>query len=146
MLYELVDHTCDRLARRLQIAGTPGAECDNPTPVTTSEQKAAERLKLLLTPNHPVQEIAGLSRQPARLLESLRGLRTVKAQGFRVVVYNRRRLPRRPALEERRDEPVLLEGRPTCLPAGFLLPPVTHQTLWTYLLVRRDQGQSTAWN
>ena len=154
MLHKLAVQTCDRLARLLQFEDTSLTDREGPTLVehlerllaVTSEQKVADRLKLLLAPNDPIQEIAGLSRQLAGLLQSLRGLRMVKEQGFHVVVYDRYRMPRRSGLEERRDEPLLLADRPTYLPAGFLLPPVTHQTLWTYFLVRSDRGQSTVWN
>jgi hypothetical protein len=145
-LNALAGDTCDRLARRLPTEEFPECEGESAPAAATSDQQVADRLKQLLTPDDPLQEMAGLVRQLARLLPLLRGLRTAKEQGFSVVVYDRRSLPRRPALEARRNEPVHLAGRPTALPAGFLLPPATHRTLWAYRLVRSERDQSAVWN
>lgn len=145
-LHRLASDTCDRLARRLPTEEFPECEGESAPAAATSDQQVADRLKQLLTPADPLQEMAGLVRQLARLLRLLHSLRAAKEQGFSVVVYERRCLPRRPALEVRRNEPILLAGRPTGLPAGFLLPPATHRTLWAYRLVRSERGQSAVWN
>lgn len=73
-------------------------------------------------------------------------LAAVKDRGFRVVVFNRRRQPQRPALEAQRYRPIIHDGQPTGLNAGFLLPDSHHLTLWAYQLQRNDQGQSVIWN
>lgn len=146
MLHKLAGCTCERLLCRLQQEEIRKGDEENRTLGETSEQKGAERLQQLLTPDHPSQEIAGLSRQLARLLALRRELGLVKGQGFRVVVFERRRQPARPALAARRDELILLEGPPSAFPAGFLLPPATHQTLWSYNLRRSGGDRSAVWN
>ncbi len=114
--------------------------------IKPSPQTVAGRLEIVLSPNQPVKKIAGVSTMLARLQILILALNKVKDQGFRVVVRNKRRQPARPTLEARRNEPIRPEGQQSTLTAGFLLPAKYHLTLWAYLLVRSDNGQSTVWN
>jgi hypothetical protein len=115
----------------------------------TAEQPsltAPDRLEEILTPNRLVTEKRGVQKMLARLERLIPAMEQVKDQGFHVVVYDRRRQPERPNLEARRNQPIHFEDQPTVIPAGFLYPPKYHLTLWTYLVVRSDAGQSTIWN
>ncbi len=104
-----------------------GAECPDNT---------ADRL---------TETIARLTQMLLRHRVFLAALAEVKDTGFHAIVIDRRRQPSRPGLEARRYEPILLNGKPTPLPAGFLFPAAHHLTLWGYL-VARSEGQSTVWN
>ena len=129
------DETSDLLAQVEQFLTEPA-----------QEQTAADRLQAVLSPNKPVEEIAGLRKMLARLQLLISTLERVKDQGFHVVARNRRRQPKRPALEARREELILQDGQPTALAAGFLQPPSYHSTLWSYVVVRGSAGQSAVWN
>ena len=109
-------------------------------------QTVASRLENFLTPNKPADEIAGVSILLARLQRLISALEQVEDDGLHVVVCDRRRQPARPALETRRHEPILGSGSKSTLTAGFLLPTRYHLTLWSYLIIRNNNGQSAIWN
>jgi hypothetical protein len=115
----------------------------------TAEQPSLtvlDRLEKILTPNWQVTEKKGVQKMQARLERLVPALEQVKDRGFHVVVNDRRRQPARPNLEARRNQPIHFEGQPIAIPAGFLYPPKYHLTLWAYLVVRSDAGQSSIWN
>jgi hypothetical protein len=131
----LTEHDIDRL---LEDIGEFLAKSAVPT--------LAGQLKEALAPNHPVSEMGGSVRMLFRLQVWLAALKRVKNEGFHVIVYDRYRRPDRPALEARRNEPILQNGPLTALLAGFLQPPRYHLTLWAYLVVRSGSSQSRIWN
>lgn len=125
---------------------TQAAHIDS-SPVQSTEKKQSSNLSEILTPSDLAKEIAGLKQMLARLEAWLPALNQVKDQGFHVVVLDRRRQSYRPALEAHRNETILLDhGQPSGLKAGFLQPTRYHLTLWAYLVVRSDTGQSVIWN
>ncbi len=154
MLRELEEKTLQKLVRLVQLEEQPVASTEVADIIDqveqlvngTSPESVPERLAGTLTPNQPTAEIAGLRTMAARLQTLISALEVVKDQGFHVVVYNRRRQPIRPAVEARRNDPIVRDGEPTALPAGFLQPLTYHATLWVYLIARSDRGQSTIWN
>jgi hypothetical protein len=97
-----------------------------------SRQSKADRLADILSPDQPGQEISGKSKMLARLQVLIPALEKVKDKGYHVVVFDKRRKPiRRPANQET---------------AAGLMPVQYHLTLWSYLVVRNDNGQSAGWN
>ena len=97
-----------------------------------SRQSKADRLADILSPDQPGQEISGKSKMLARLQVLIPALEKVKDKGYHVVVFDKRRKPiRRPANQET---------------AVGLMPVQYHLTLWSYLVVRSDNGQSAGWN
>lgn len=99
-------------------------------------QTVTDRLACILSPQHPIQEIAGTVTMLARLQKYVAALQQTKDEGFQATVHDRRRTLMRPALEAQQNDPV--EGN------GQL--PTYHLTLWTYLVARGVAGQSTVWN
>jgi hypothetical protein len=91
-----------------------------------TERTVAERLACFLAPDNPASEIIGLGKMLSRLQRLMPALAEVKEQGFKVIVVDRQRKPVRPG---------------TDLPL-----PIPHLTLWRYLIVRSDNGQSAVWN
>lgn len=154
MLKELEAETLQKLARLVRLEDQPVDETEVSDIVEQVEQmvngkspeSAAERLAEIVAPNQPTAEIAGLRTMAARLQTLISALDAVRDHGFHVVVFDRRRQPTRPALEARRNERILRDGKQTALPAGFLQPPTYHTTLWVYVVARSDRGQSTLWN
>jgi hypothetical protein len=154
MLQELEQVQRQKLAGLIQKRDQSIAESEIPGLLTQVEQLMAkagqktkpERLAELLSSDSPLGEMAGLQHLLQRLQPLLAALAEVKDQGFRVVVSDRRRQAARPGLEARRNQPVVFEGQPVALPAGFLLPARYHLTLWNYLVVRGDTAQSAVWN
>jgi hypothetical protein len=154
LLKTLEQETRQKLARLTEMEEQPLTESEIPglledteqILVESSERTVASRLESILSPNKPVEEITGLSKMLVRLRVWISALKKIKDQGMHVVVYDRRRQPYRPALKARRNEPILQDGKQSTLTAGFLLPAKYHLTLWAYLVVRSDDGQSTIWN
>lgn len=153
-LKRLQTESREELVRRLALDQEPISDGERRQLIEAVEQALAHpaiqttatRLEALLRPSTAGQEAAGLKRMVARLQLLVPALAAVKDQGFQVVVAEKRRQPARPALEARRTEPVRLDEQPTAVPAGFLLPPQYHLTLWAYRIVRSDHGQSAVWN
>jgi hypothetical protein len=154
LLKELQQETLQKLVRLIKIEKQPLTE--NETLgllediehflVNSSMQTVASRLENFLAPNKPADEIAGVSKMLARLQMLISALEQVKDDGLHVVVFDRRRQPARPVLEARRHEPILRSSGKSTLTAGFLLPTQDHLTLWSYLVVRNNNGQSAIWN
>lgn len=115
-------------------------------PVDSGQAQFKNKLEQFLIPQNSFHEIAGLKKMLTRLEQWLPALNQVKEQGFHVIALDRRRQPYRPALEARRYDPILLDGTASALQAGYLQPIRHHQTLWAYLIVRSDTGQSVLWN
>lgn len=140
----------EKLVRLKQFETQPLTEEETVEVVASAEQLLTEpvsttaenRLLEFLSPDQPAAEISGLGEMLNRLRLWLPALEGVKDQGFRAVVFDRRRQPSRPALEAGRNE----IGGPGGLPAGFLLPQQYHLTLWAYLVQRHDTGQAGVWN
>ena len=151
MLMELEQQTFQKLRRLLELEDQPISEAETAELIESVEQLLAEpgtgdRLEEMLSPNQATDEIAGLRKMLSRLQVLIPALEKVKESGFHVVVHDRRRQPARPALESRRNEALNNNGKAGDLPGGFLMPPAYHLTLWNYLVVRSDSGQSTVWN
>jgi hypothetical protein len=154
-LKKLKNVTENKLARIKEIEEKPISEEEIEELVSaieahlTSENSSMamlNQLEEILTPNQQVAEKVGLQKMLSRLEVVMAALAQVKEQGFHVVVISRQRQPSRPALEAQRYKPIVHQGQPTNLPAGFLLPASYHLTLWTYLIARSDRGQSAVWN
>lgn len=93
---------------------------------------AADRLACYLVPDDPTSNIAGLGKMLTRLQRVMPPLAAVREEGFKVIVTDRQRKPVRSESDE---------------VSGSFAPPVsTHLTLWRYLIVRSDNGQSAVWN
>jgi hypothetical protein len=105
-----------------------------------------DRLEKILTPNRVVTEKGGVQKMLARLERLVPAIEQIKDQGCHAVVRDRRRQPQHPSVEDRRNQPLYFKGQPAAIPAGFLYPPKHHLTLWAYLVVRSDAGQSAIWN
>jgi hypothetical protein len=154
MLKKLEEETRHKLGRLVALEEESIAAGETETLLEAVEQFLAEskmerpagRLAEILSPDKPAGEINGLRNILTRLQNLIPALEMVKDQGFHVVVDDRQRQPDRPALEARRHEPILLDGKPSSLAAGFLQPAKSHLTLWNYLVVRSDHGQAMAWN
>jgi len=154
LLNRLQAQTRQKLVRHLELEQQPMSQSEAEKLVTELEQALAQpapqtvdaRLEAILSPQTPGHEIAGLKTMLARMQVFVPALAAVKDNGFHVVVQDKRRQPAHPALEARRGQPVQLDGEPATFPAGFLFPPKYHLTLWTYLIVRSDHGQSAVWN
>jgi len=154
-LAELKEVTERKLARLTELKAQPISESEISEIVETidsyltaesSSQTVLNRLEQILTPNRSSDEKAGLQTILDRLEGTMTALAAVKDRGFRVVVLNRRRQPQRPVLEAQRHRPIIHDGQPTGLNAGFLLPDSYHLTLWAYQIGRNDRGQSVIWN
>lgn len=148
LLKTLQIETSEKLARLIEIEEQPISEDEARELLEHIEQlfeesrqkSLTERFGSAITPDRPTEEIAGLRLMATRLHVLISALKEVKDQGFHVVVLDRRRQPDRPALESRRYE--LADGQA----AGALQPLKYHLTLWAYMIVRSDKGQSTIWN
>jgi hypothetical protein len=154
-LAELKENTERKLARLTDLETQPIEEAEISEIVKTietylttdnSSQTVLDRLEQILTPSRSFDETDGLKTMLDRLEETMAALAAVKDRGFRVAVLNRRRQPHRPALAARRNRPIMHNGQPTDLNAGFLLPDSYHLTLWAYQIKRNEQGQSAIWN
>lgn len=145
-LEQAVQCKIERLLERQKLLRTNGRQVGQSKSVTSLEAAGDSSLSRLITPDYPVYEIAGLKQMQSRLAVWLPALDGVKDQGFCSTVLDRRRQPCYPALEMRRNEPVLIGGDPNALEAGFLLPVRYHLTLWAYLVGRSERGQSPIWN
>jgi hypothetical protein len=154
MLKRLQQQSEQKLARLIAVKEQPVTESETAELVAEveqlltepQEQTAVDGLARILSPDHPIQEIAGARKMVARLRKLVTALGRVKDVGFHVTVRDRRRQPRHPALEARRNEPIMIDGKSGQIQAGFFQPPDFHLTLWAYLVVRSDGGQSTIWN
>lgn len=154
MLTRFQAQTRQELVRRLELEQQPISQSESLKLITDVEETLAQpapqtvktRLEAFLLPPTAGQEIAGLKTMLTRIQVLVSALASVKDRGVHVVVQDRRRQPAHPVLEARRAELIRLDGQPTAIPAGFLLPPQCHLTLWAYLIVRRDHGQSAVWN
>lgn len=111
-----------------------------------SAQTLLSRLEEMLRPQRAGDQKVGLQKMVGRLEKLMAALTMVKERGFRSSVYDRRRQPAYPALNARRNEPIMRNGQPSGLTAGFLLPVQYHLTLWSYVIIRDDHGQSRVWN
>ncbi len=107
---------------------------------------AADRLDVILSPGRPFDEVVGSGRMLARLRVLVKALAQVKDTGLHVVVTEGYRQPARPALTARHADPILWDGQPSGLTAGFLQPLKLHLTLWAYRLTHSSNGQSAVWN
>jgi hypothetical protein len=154
-LDELKSATESKLARLREIEEKPISEEEIEELVAAieahinsenSKMAVLDRLEEILKPNQEGDEKVGLQKMLSRLEVSMAALVKVKDQGFHVVVVSRKRQPSRPALEAQRYKPIVHQGQPTDLAAGFLLPASYHLTLWTYVIARSDGGQATVWN
>lgn len=154
-LASLQDVTQQKLARLTELEEQPISEqkaleiAQAVESYLTAEQPSLtvlDRLEKILTPNLLMTEKGGIQKMLARLERLVPALEHVKEQGFHVVVSDRRRQPQHPNLESRRTQSIHFKGQPTAIPAGFLYPPKHHLTLWAYLVVRSDAGQSSIWN
>lgn len=154
-LASLQDVTQQKLTRLAELEEQPITEQKALEITQTVESCLAEeqpsltvhdRLEKIFTPNRLVTEKSGVQKMLARLEWLVPAMEQVKEQGFHVVVSDRRRQPERPNLEARRNQPIHFKGQPTAIPAGFLYPQKYHLTLWAYLIVRSDAGQSPIWN
>ncbi len=154
MLRELEVEKLQKLARLVNIQEQPVSASEATALVEqmewflvkSAEETVANRLAETISPHQPADEISGLRKMVSRLQTLMSGLEKVKDHGIHVVIQDRRRQPARPALEARRNEPIFSDTQPKALPAGFLLPTRHHATLWAYVVVRSDKGQSTIWN
>lgn len=154
LLKRVEEQTRQKLLRRLELEQQPISDSEVSELMASLEQALAQpklqttssRLESILAAPTTGQEAAGLKTMLDRMQSPVSALAAVKDKGFHVVVQDRRRLPARPALEARRAEAVRLAGQPTAIPAGFLLPPRYHLTLWSYLIGRSDRSQSAVWN
>ena len=113
---------------------------------TSEAPHLVQRLTRLLRPNSSAEEVAGLLKRLGDQQRLLSALEQVKEIGFRAIVTGRGRQPARPALEARRTEPILVSGQASPFMAGMLFPAKDHLTLWRYLVIRAEGGQSTVWN
>lgn len=151
LLTRLEQQTFQKLRRLLDLEDQPISEAETSELIENLEQLLAEpstadRLEETLSSEQATEEIAGLRQMLARLQVLIPALEKVKESGFHVIVRDRRRQPVRPALEARRNDVIDNKGKGDDLPAGFLLPAAYHLTLWNYLVVRSDGGQSAVWN
>ena len=145
-LEQAVEYKIERLLERQKSLSTNGGQVGQLEPVTPLEEAGTGNLGRLITPGYPVYEITGLKQMQTRLGVWLPALDGAKDQGFHSAILDRRRQPYRPALEMRRNDSVLVDGEPSALKAGFLLPVQYHLTLWAYLVSRSESGQSPIWN
>jgi hypothetical protein len=154
LLKKLEEATLNKLIRLIQLERkpltddeTPGLLAEVERFMTESlEQAVPKELELIVSPHNPFEEIPGLKKMLTELRGLTYALKAVKDQGFGVIVIDRQPHPNHPALEARRHDPIILNGKPSQLTAGFLQPVSYHATLWTYQVVRSDAGQSTIWN
>lgn len=154
-LISLQDVTRQKLARLTELEEQPISD-SNVLEITraveaylTAEQPSLtvlDRLEKILTPNRVVTEKGGVQKMLARLERLVPAIEQIKDQGCHAVVRDRRRQPQHPSVEDRRNQPLYFKGQPAAIPAGFLYPPKHHLTLWAYLVVRSDAGQSAIWN
>jgi len=155
MLQHLEEQTLQKLVHLIQTREQLSPPDDNAETKEKVEQNPAtpppsetvtNRVAHELSPDQPTEEITGLREMLARFEGWLATLEAAKAQGFRVVVQDRRRQPTHPVLHARRNETIVQAGKPVDLKTSFLLPTRYHLTLWAYVINRNDQGQSLIWN
>ena len=139
LLQRLAEEQQKKLAQLLDLSEQPLNKNEIPDLIARVEeslhnpaaQTVSDRLDSILSPAGPTQEIAGLGKMVSRLQSVMVALNKVKDRGFKVVVVDRRRQLKRPAAVAGPSSAALVEY---------------HLTLWTYRLVRSDQGQSAIWN
>jgi len=142
--------TQKKFNRLLKIRDQPLNDCEIPDLLTRAEDiltgstqpTVPDRLAYLLSPVVPIQELAGLRKMLSRLQNAIVALVKVKDHGFKVVVIERCRQPKRPV-------PTASQygaGQPGAEHISLIAPVDYHLTLWVYRIVRSDQGQSAVWN
>jgi hypothetical protein len=145
LLKNLAGTTQKKLGQLLKVRDQPLSDCEISDLLTRVEDILTGPTQSvvigpparLLSPDVPTRKLAGLCRILSRLQKITVALGNVKDQGFKVVVIERRRQPKRP---------VPMAGQPGDEQFSLIAPVDYHLTLWIYRVVRSDLGQSAVWN
>ena len=148
MLHEYQKQMKQKLARLIRLRDLSASENEMPELLTEVEQlitkpqepTVVDRLASMLSPEHPLKEIAGTGKMFNRQRKFIAALEQVKDQGFQVTVRDSRRKLMRPTPQTSPNGSIDLARQFDTLSANGLLPPKYHLTLWIYLIVRSDDG------